>query len=182
MPRLSNDQHALLTATVDRWLRKNYHQPVDLPALEREVGITRFLLCRLYHERSGKTIRLKQREIRINRAAKLLSGGTRKISEVALAVGYGSQSHFTKAFLAERGMLPSAWKSRPKVIGLPKSAGDLPLPGLTGVKALTEVPPDLSHVSGHWNPAGIAPATPHPATRRPRRTSGCWKHANAFLD
>ena len=176
MPRLSKDQHALLTATVDRWLKMNYRQPVDLPALAQEIGITRFLLCRLYHERSGKTIRLKQREIRIHHAAKLLASGTWKISEVALAVGYGSSSHFTKAFLEEKGALPSTWRSRPRIIALPETAGNLPPPGLAFVRTIGEVPPELSYVSGHWDPAGIDSAP------LPKRASGRKKEGNAFVD
>jgi len=182
MPRLSKDQHALLTATVDRWLRKNYRQPIDLSALAQEIGITRFLLCRLYHERSGTTIRLKQREIRIHHAAKLLSSGTRKVSDVALAVGYGSSSHFTKAFLEEKGMLPSVWRSRPRIRPLPETAGNLPPPGLTFVRTIGEVPPELSYVSGQWDPAWISSVPPRPAVGASKRAGGRWKEGNAFLD
>lgn len=182
MPRLSKDQHALLTATVDRWLRKNYRKPVDLPALAQEIGITRFLLCRLYHERSGKSIRLKQREIRINQAAKLLSSGVRKISDVARAVGYGSSSHFTKAFLEEKGALPSAWRSRPQITPLPETAGHLPPPGLTFVRTIGEVPPELSYVSGQWEPEEIDPAPSTHTSRSRGGARGRWKEGNAFLD
>jgi AraC-like DNA-binding protein len=182
MPRLSKDQHALLAATVDRWLRKNYRKPIDLPALAQEIGITRFLLCRLYHERSGKSIRLKQREIRINQAARLLSSGTRKVSDVARAVGYVSSSHFTKAFLEEKGALPSTWRSRPRITPLPETAGHLPPPGLTFVRTIGEVPSELSGVSGQWEPEEIDSA-PLPDAARSRGSAGKpWKEGNAFLD
>lgn len=177
MPRLSQDQHAQLTATVDRWLKKNYALPIDLPALAQEIGITRFLLCRLYHERTGKTIRLRQREIRIQHAARLLSSGARKVSEVARTVGYGSVSHFTKAFLEEKGALPSVWKSRPKIVALPATAGNLPAPGLTFVrKTVGEVPAELSYGSGQWDPAGATPA------RSSKRSRGRWQEGSAFQD
>jgi AraC-like DNA-binding protein len=182
MPRLSKDQHSLLTATVDRWLRKNYRKPIDLPALAKEIGITRFLLCRLYHERAGKSIRLKQREIRINQAARLLSGGNRKVSDIARAVGYGSSSHFTKAFLEEKGTLPSVWRNRPRIIPLPETAGNLPPPGLTFVRAIGEVPPELSFESGRWDPAEIGSAPPRRAARGSTRGGRRWQEGNAFLD
>lgn len=182
MPRLSKDQHDLLAATVDRCLKKNYRNPIDLSALAQEIGITRFLLCRLYRERSGKTIRLKQREIRIHHAAKLLSNGTWKVSEVALAVGYGSSSHFTKAFLEEKGVLPSIWRSRPRMISLPETAGNLPPPGLTFVRTIGEVPSELSWVSGQWDPEDIDSAPLRHATRSSGSAGGRWKEGNAFLD
>ena len=181
MARLSKDQHVLLTATVDRWLKKNFRAPLDLPALAQEIGITRFLLCRLYHERTGKTLRLKQREIRIHHAAKLLSGGTRKIGEVARAVGYGSVSHFTKAFVEEKGMLPSEWRNRPRVVPFPETAGSLPAPGLTFVRTTVgEVPPELSTASGRWIAAWAATPAPRPAATR--RGAKRWQGANAFAD
>ena len=182
MPRLPQDQHVLLTTTVDRWLRKNYREPIDLPTLAGKIGITRFLLCRLYHERSGKTIRLKQREIRITQAAKLLSSGTRKTSDVARAVGYGSASHFTKAFLAEKGVLPSVWRARPRIVSLPETAGNLPPPGLTFVRTIGEVLPELSFVSGQWDPASINSSAARRGARGPKRGGGRRQEANAFFD
>jgi len=183
MARLSKDQHALLTATVDRWLKKNYREALDLQILAKEVGITRFLLCRLYHERSGKTIRLKQREIRIHHAAKLLSNGTRKISEVALAVGYGSASHFTKAFLEEKGVLPTVWRSRPRILSVPETSGSLPAPGLICVRTMMgEVPPEMSYGSGNWMAARTELAVRNPASGGRKRAGKRWKEGNAFLD
>ncbi|MCW1885424.1 AraC family transcriptional regulator [Luteolibacter flavescens] len=183
MPRLSKDQHSQLTGQVDRWLKKTYREQLDLPALAREIGITRFLLCRLYHERSGKTIRLKQREIRIHHAAKLLSSGSRKISDVARAVGYGSASHFTKAFLEEKGVLPTVWKSRPKIVAVPETAGSLPPPGLTFVRATVgEVPPELSYGSGQWLPAWSGASQPQAARRAPVRGRKRALDGNAFAD
>jgi AraC-like DNA-binding protein len=182
MARLTKDQHALLTATVDRWLKKHYREPIDLPALAREVGITRFLLCRLYSERSGKTIRLKQREIRVNQAAKLLADGTRKIGDVAREVGYGSVSHFTKAFVDEKGMLPSAWRSRPRIVSFPDTSGSLPGPGLACAWAsVGDAPPGLSRASGRWVAAWAA-SLPPGTGRRSVRSSGRLQYGNAFLD
>lgn len=179
MPRLSEDQHAHLTATVDRWLTKNYRQAIDLPALAREVGISRFLLCRLYRERTGKSIRLKQREIRIDHAARLLSDGTRKVGTVARAVGYGSVSHFTKAFAEEKGMLPSEWRNRPRAVPFPETSGNLPPPGLFLTRGtIGEVPPEISYGSGRWI-AGWSGSVP---PRRVAPAAGRWQEANAFLD
>ncbi|MCW1925548.1 helix-turn-helix transcriptional regulator [Luteolibacter arcticus] len=173
----------MLASTVDRWLKKHYRDPIDLPALAGEIGITPFLLCRLYRERSGKTLRLKQREIRITHAAKLLSNGERKVGDVARAVGYGSVSHFTKAFLEEKGTLPSIWKSRPRIVSVPETAGSLPPPGLTFVRAtMGEVPPELSYESGQWMPARADPAPRARAGRGSKRSGKRWQEGNAFLD
>jgi len=181
MPRLSKDQHNHLTVTVDRWLKTNFRDSLDLQALAKEIGITRFLLCRLYRERSGKTIRLKQREIRVNHAAKLLSKGERKISDVAREVGYASLSHFTKAFQEEKGRLPSAWRSHPRIIAIPDTAGGLPAPGLTFVREISEVPAELTGGSGQWE-QGENDTAPPRSSGTSRRSRGRWKAGNAFVD
>lgn len=171
-----------MVSTVDGWLKQHFRQNIDLHALEREIGISRFLLCRLYHERSGKTLRLKQREIRIARAGRLFAAGGHKVAEVARAVGYSSSSHFTKAFLEETGMLPSQWKSRPRVLAVPHSSGDLPAPGLKFVPLVGVLPAELATTSGHWNPAK-QPTAAARHSRRPRRPGGGGpQQANAFLD
>lgn len=179
MPRLPEFQHARLTAIVDHWLTENYDRPIDLPALSREVGISRFLLCRLYRERTGKTIRLRQREIRVTRAAHLLSDGCRKIGDVARTVGYGSVSHFTKAFVEEMGMLPSEWRSRPRAVPYPETSGNLPPPGLFTVRETCGgLVAELSGGSGRWIPGWAGSSS----ARKFMPASGHWKEANAFLD
>ena len=79
-------------------------------------------------------------------------------------------------------MLPSIWKNRPRIIAVPETAGSLPPPGLTFVRAtIGEVPPELSHGSGRWDPAGPDPALPRRAARSSKRSKR-WQEANAFLD
>lgn len=47
------------------------------------------------------------RSFRLTRAKELLEKGDGNVSEVAIKVGYGSLSYFTKSFKAEFGVLPS---------------------------------------------------------------------------
>lgn len=92
------------------WLREHHREELDLKVLARHVGCAPHYLSRLFSQHSGKTLRQKLREIRVNRAAELLRSGRCNVTEAALEVGYSSVSHFTKAFLAETGRLPSDWR------------------------------------------------------------------------
>jgi AraC-like DNA-binding protein len=93
------------------WLREHFREDLDLLAVARHVGCAPHYLSRLYKQHSGKTLSRKLREIRIDRAAALLRDGSCNVTEAALEVGYSSLSHFTKAFVAEKGVRPSDWRA-----------------------------------------------------------------------
>ena len=93
------------------WLRENFREDLDLHAVARHVGCAPHYLSRLFRQHSGKTLSQKLREIRIDHAAALLRDGSCNVTEAAFEVGYNSLSHFTKAFVAEKGTRPSDWRA-----------------------------------------------------------------------
>lgn len=93
------------------WLREHFREDLDLLAVARHVGCAPHYLSRLFKQHSGKTLSQKLREIRIDRAAVLLREGSCNVTEAAFEVGYQSLSHFTKAFVAEKGVRPSDWRA-----------------------------------------------------------------------
>ncbi len=92
------------------WLREHFRDDLDLLAVAKHVGCAPHYLSRLF-KHSGKTLSQKLREIRIDRAAGLLRDGSCNVTEAAFEVGYNSLSHFTKAFVAEKGTRPSDWRA-----------------------------------------------------------------------
>jgi AraC-like DNA-binding protein len=54
------------------------------------------------------------REIRLDRAAKLLRAGRSNVTQAAFAVGYQSLSHFSKAFWERFGCCPGLY-GNPKI-------------------------------------------------------------------
>lgn len=92
------------------WLRDHYREDLDLHAVARHVGCAPHYLSRLFRQHMGKTLSQKLREIRIDRAAALLREGGCNVTEAAFEVGYNSLSHFTKAFVTEKGKRPSDWR------------------------------------------------------------------------
>ncbi len=93
------------------WLREHFREDLDLQAVARHVGCAPHYLSRLFRQHSGKTLSQKLREIRIDHAAVLLRDGGCNVTEAAFEVGYNSLSHFTKAFVAEKGTRPSDWRA-----------------------------------------------------------------------
>lgn len=92
------------------WLREHFEEDLDLKALSVHAGCAPHYLSRLFRQHTGKTLTQKLRQIRIDHAAELLQNGTHNVTEAALEVGYHSISHFTKAFLLEKGILPSQYR------------------------------------------------------------------------
>jgi len=66
-------------------------------------------LARRFSEEIGMTWRQAQRKMRMIRAMEMLAYDTR-ITEIALAVGYGSHSAFNAAFKAFSGQSPTAFR------------------------------------------------------------------------
>ncbi len=90
-------------------MQANLDETLDLKALAESVGCSAHYLSRTFSEYCGMTISQYLRQIRIERAASLLSSGRYNVSEAAIEVGYNSLSHFSKAFQKEKGCLPSRY-------------------------------------------------------------------------
>ncbi|MCB1231954.1 MAG: helix-turn-helix transcriptional regulator [Verrucomicrobiae bacterium] len=92
------------------WLEAHFDEPLSLAALAEHVGCSTHYLSRTFSDATGKTISQYLRALRIEKAARLISSGRFNVSEAALEVGYQSLSHFSKAFLKEKGCLPSRYQ------------------------------------------------------------------------
>jgi AraC-like DNA-binding protein len=87
-------------------LARDLENPPSLSELGREVGCSPFYLSRIFSEHTGLTISRYLRNLRLERAAELLRSGRSNVTEAALAVGYSSLSHFSKAFAEMFGLCP----------------------------------------------------------------------------
>ena len=92
-------------------LERDLENPPTLEMLAQEVGCGPFHLSRLFGRLTGKTMPEFLRQKRMERAALLLRTTKQSVSEIALTVGYESFSAFTRGFVRERGMTPSAYRT-----------------------------------------------------------------------
>lgn len=88
-------------------LRVDLENPPTLEALGQQVGCSPFYLSRIFSREIGMTIPQYIRKIRMERAAELLLSGKYNVTEAAMAVGYSSLSHFSKAFCETIGCCPA---------------------------------------------------------------------------
>ena len=90
-------------------LRENLTETLSLEEIGKQVGCSHFHLSRIFTQEIGKPIFQYLRDLRMERAAKLLREGKFNVTQVALEVGYNSSSHFSTAFHETFGCCPGLY-------------------------------------------------------------------------
>lgn len=99
-------------AQVNAWLEDHLEESLELAKIATHVGCAPHYLSRFFSKQTGRTISQQLRALRIEKAAQLMDSGRFNVTEAAFEVGYNSLSHFTKAFVQEKGMKPSDYLVR----------------------------------------------------------------------
>lgn len=95
---------------------------LNVRALAEAVHLSVRQLGRVFGERGTSPSRyIIQRRMR--HAAQLLGAGDRTVQQVAAACGYGSVSHFSRAFSAHTGQSPQAYSTRERAGAPTRSLG-----------------------------------------------------------
>ena len=103
---------ARLKATLDQ-IAADFQEPeLSVAAVAHRQGISPRYLQRLL-EASGTSFTARVNELRLQRAFALLSGSeNRRISEIALEVGFSDLSHFNRMFRARFGEAPTGIRAQ----------------------------------------------------------------------
>ena len=102
-------------------LARDLENPPTLEMLAAEVGCGAFHLSRTFSQHVGQTVPQYLRQLRLERAAQLLKEGRCNVTEAAMAVGYSSLSHFSKAFWEAYGCCPGLY-GNPKLRAVAQKA------------------------------------------------------------
>jgi AraC-like DNA-binding protein len=98
-------------------LKKDLANPPTLEELGKKIGCSHFYLSRIFSAQTGQTIIQYLRQLRMDRAAELLTSGEYNVTEAAVEVGYNSLSHFSAAFHETFGSCPGLY---PLKVPVPK--------------------------------------------------------------
>lgn len=88
----------------------NIADPLRLEQLAKLARLSTRQLNRLFQNKLGQTTMGYYRELRLERAQNLLRNSALSLTEVALATGFASSSHFSRAYTAEFGEAPSRYR------------------------------------------------------------------------
>lgn len=86
-------------------LRVRFAEDLSLEDLAREAGMSPFHLLRRFKRRHGLPPHAWLVELRLREARRLLAGDMR-LADIAAAVGFSDQSHFTRLCKARHGLTP----------------------------------------------------------------------------
>ena len=102
---------ATLYHEAQRIVEAEYFKDLALDEVARRVTTSRRQLQRAYAEAGGTTFRAQLAEVRMRRAAEMLSADGPTVREVARRVGYRQPAQFAKAFRRHLGRAPSAHRA-----------------------------------------------------------------------
>ncbi len=95
-----------------RFVEEHLDEPIALVAVAREATLSRFHFCRVFKQWSGLTLTEYVTRRRLQKALALLADPGKRITEIALAAGFGSMARFYCAFKRETGLSPIEYRQR----------------------------------------------------------------------
>jgi AraC-like DNA-binding protein len=98
--------------TVLGWIDSNIATTLELDAISRGTRQSGAALRRLIREHAGMSVASFIRSRRISAALVMLAGSRKRLSLIAAACGFASQSHFSRSIRAEAGVTPSQYRKR----------------------------------------------------------------------
>ena len=141
---------------------RDYAEPLDLDAMAREAGYSRFHFARAFTAAYGETPRAYLTRRRIERAKTLLRTANLSVTEICFLVGFASLGSFSTRFRALVGRSPSEYRDEAVArTGVP------PIPGCV-VLMWTRPHPDgeQSGRSASYRGAATVDQEPQPKERR----------------
>lgn len=98
-------------APIFDFIEKNYHMPISLEQLSRQISVTAQHTCLLFQQTIGLRPFEYITRYRLRKAKEiLLQQPTTPIKEIAAQVGYEHPSYFIKLFKKQEGVTPSKFR------------------------------------------------------------------------
>lgn len=93
-----------------RFIHESYHKPLDLAMVSNHVSLNYAYFSNLFKKNVGKGFAEYLRDVRLDKARRLLAETDYKIVEVAAMVGYESYKSFTRTFRDVMNMQPTEYR------------------------------------------------------------------------
>ena len=91
-----------------KMMESHVADPLSLEHLAVSAGISPRQLNRLFNQKLGRSTMGYYRDLRLDKAQVLLRNSALSLTEIALATGFSSSSHFSRAFSALHNQSPSS--------------------------------------------------------------------------
>ena len=109
LPSRARSQPHWLRAA-DQLISDRFREDLRLATVAAEVAVHPVHLARSFREQFGVSIGERIRALRIREACRLLAGTKLPLVEIAIAVGFSDQSHFTRVFSRHLRVTPLQYR------------------------------------------------------------------------
>lgn len=99
-----------LIRSARRCLQAHISENLSTEELSRILGMNRTYLCKRFLEETGQTVGRYMTSVKMEEAKRLLAVTKKSAAEIALYLGYSSQSYFVKVFKKQFGMTPGEYR------------------------------------------------------------------------
>lgn len=103
------NKHPVVDRIKER-LAKDPAEPLSIPALAKEIGISQTYMMHLFQRVVRRSITAYRLQARLKHAASHLAEGDLSLSQIALLCGFSSASHFGKCFREEYRVTPGEYR------------------------------------------------------------------------
>ena len=93
------------------YIRNHYQEGVTLEEVADNLDITPEYLSTLFNRETGENFTSFLKKFRMSHAKRLLKGTDKKISDIAIEVGYSDPKYFSRVFKAEEGISPGDYRT-----------------------------------------------------------------------
>ena len=103
-------------ARVSQHIADHLDAEIDVERLAAVAYFSPWHFHRIYRETTGETVADTVRRLRLHRAAVELTRGDTPLGRIAKRAGYGTLAAFSRAFSADYGVPPGAYRLRGKLL------------------------------------------------------------------
>ena len=94
------------------YILANLNRPLRVYEIAERIGLSENYLSTLFHRETGYTISAYIMQKRIETARNMLLHSDYSYAQIALSLGFSSQSHFIKAFRGQTGTTPAQYRRK----------------------------------------------------------------------
>ncbi|MBN1580614.1 MAG: substrate-binding domain-containing protein [Anaerolineae bacterium] len=94
------------------FIHTHYTEPISRADVAFDIGVSERHLARCFKEEVGLTVGVYLNRYRVRQAKHLLQASNKSITEVAIEIGFSSNSYFSQVFRQETGLSPSTFRRK----------------------------------------------------------------------
>ena len=102
--------HSFYFRRVAEYVLNHMSEPITVDSLAHQFGVNRSYLSTIFKKECGESPAVYIKRKKIEEACRILRSSDKSISEISLALGFSSQSHFTRVFREQTGKTPLKYR------------------------------------------------------------------------